>query len=122
MSQPLEHSSKGESSQTSMEYHFESESKSEEKQIIPIDDTEGITFLDIQFPLPFKFPKLYLKLQDIITNLDDALLKPYEQTHDYVKDPESALAYIITHFNIKTVSKSIQAFPPLNFNQVYYST
>ena len=105
-----------------MEYHSKSESESEEKQIIPIDDTAGIMFLEIWFPLPLEFPKPYFKLQEVISNLDDALLKPYEWTHDCIKDPESALAYIITHFNIETVSKSIQAYPPLNFNQVYYST
>ena len=95
---------------------------SQRRKIIPIDDTAGITFLHIGFPLPLEFPKLYLKLQEVISNLDDGLSKPYERTHDCVKDPESALAYIITHLNIERVSKSIWAFPLLNFDQVYYST
>ena len=77
MSQPLEHSSDGSSSQSDMEYHSKSESESEERQLIPIDDTVGFTFLDIQLPSPYNFPKLYIRLQEVITNLDDALLKPY---------------------------------------------
>ena len=60
-----------------MEYQSKSESELEERQLIPIDDTAGFMFLDIQFPLPYNFPKLYIRLQEVITNLDDALLKPY---------------------------------------------
>ena len=73
-------------------------------------------------PIAFTFPKPYLRLQEIITNIDDALPKPYEWTHDCIKDPKSTLAYIITHYNIEKVSKSIWAFPPLNFDQICYLT
>ena len=122
MSQSSEHSSNETSSQEDMECHSESESELEEKQIIPIDYSAGFMFLDIWFPLLLQFPKLYLRLQEVISNIDDVLLKPYEWTHDCVKDPKSALAYIITHFNIEKVSNSLRAFPKLNYNQVYYST
>ena len=64
-------------------------------------------FLDIQFPLPAQFPKPYLRLQDVMSNLDDELPKPNERTHDSVKDPKNTLAYIITNFNIGKVSPSI---------------
>ena len=84
MSQPLEYGSKGSSSQTDMDYHSKLESKSEERQIIPIDDTVGFMFLDIQFPLPLQFSKPYIRLQEIISHEDDALSKPYEWTHPKV--------------------------------------
>ena len=103
MSPSSEHSSDKTSSETDTEYHSELESELEEKQIISIDYFKGFTFLDIWFLLPFEFPKPYLKLQEVMSNLDDTLPRPYVWTHDCVKDPESALAYIIIHFNIKKV-------------------
>ena len=122
MSQPSEHSSDGSSSQTDTEYHSKLESESEERQIIPINDKEGFTFLNIQFPLPYQFPKPYIMLNEVMSNLDDVLPKPYEWTHDSVKDPKSALTYIITNFSINHVSRSIREFPKLEYKQVYYST
>ena len=107
MSQPSEHSSDGSSSQEAVEYHSEQESESEEEQVIIIDYSKGHMFLDIQFPLPAQFTKPYLMLQEVTSNLDDALLKPYEWTHDSVKDPKSTLAYIITNFNIGKIPQSI---------------
>ena len=97
MSQSLEHDSDEQSSSQNTEYHSELEFKSEEKQIILIDDSEEYTFLNIQFPLPYEFPKVYLVLNEVVSNLDDALPKPYIHTHDSIKDPSSALGYIIRH-------------------------
>ena len=105
-----------------MEYHSESGSESEKKCKILINSNEEFTFLNIRFPLPHKFPKLYIKLNEVISNLDDALPKPYEWTHDIAEDPENTLAYIITHFNIGRVSRSINSFPKYEYDQVYYST
>ena len=99
MSQPLEHSSDEQPSSQNMEYHSKLEPESEEKQIILIDDSEEYMFLNIQFPLPYKFPKVYLVLNEVMSNLDDALPKPYVHSHDSIKDPDSALGYIIHHFN-----------------------
>ena len=82
MSQPLEHNSNRSSSQTASEYHFEQETELEEEQVIFVDYSEGHMFLDIWFPLPAQFPKPYLMLQEVTSNLDDALLKPYEWPHD----------------------------------------
>ena len=84
MSQPLEHNSNRSSSQTDTEYHFELESELEEKQVISIDESEEYTFLNIQFPLPYQFPKPYIMLNKVMSNLDDALPKPYEWTHDCI--------------------------------------
>ena len=107
MSQPSEHDSDRSSSQTDSEYHSEKETKLEEEQVIIVDYSEGYTFLDIWFPLPAQFPKPYLMLQEVTSNLDNTLPKPYEWTHDYVRDPKSTLAYIITNFNIGKISQSI---------------
>ena len=118
----MEHHSNGSSSQMDWEYHSEQEAELEEEQNILIDYSQGHMFLNIQFPLPAQFPKPYLSLQEVISNHDDALPKPYVWTHDSIKDPKSALSYIITNFNIRKVSKSIQDFPLSHYNQVYYST
>ena len=90
-----------------MEYHSKSESELEEKQIIFINDTEEYTFLNIRFPLPYQFQKPQIMLNKVMLNLDDALPKPYEWTHDSIMHPKSTLAYIITHFNINRVPRSI---------------
>ena len=105
-----------------MEYHSKSEPESEEKQIILINPNEEFTFLNIRFPLPRHLPKPYIKLNEVILNLDDALPKPYVWTHNIAKDPQNALGYIICHFNIDRVSHSIWDFPKLEYEQVYYST
>ena len=77
MSQPSEHSSNGSSSQDNSEYHSKQEIESEEEQVMIVDSSKGHTFLDIQFPLPRKFPKPYFMLQEVIPILDNALSKPY---------------------------------------------
>ena len=122
MSQPSEYSSEEESSQNDTEYHSESGLKSEKKQIILVNSDEEFTFLNIWFPLPHEFPKPYIMLNKVMSNPDDALLKPYEWTHNIAEDPENTLAYIITHFNIDRVSQSIHSVPKYKYNQVYYST
>ena len=105
-----------------MEYHSELEHKSEKKQIILVNTNEEFTFLDIWFPLPHVFPKPYITLNEVMSNPDDALLKPYVWMHHTAKDSDNALAYIITHFNINRVSWSIHSFPKYKYDQVYYST
>ena len=57
-----------------------------------------------------------------MSNPEDALPKPYVWTHNIAEDPENALAYIIIHFNIDRVSRSIHSFPKYKYDQVYYST
>ena len=115
-----QHSEDNESSQNT-EYHSESGSESEKKQNIFINPDKEFTYLHIWFPLPFNFPKLYLILQEVVSNFD-ALPKPYVWNNNIAEDPDSALRHIITHFNIEKVSQSIQEFPRLELEQVYYST
>ena len=122
MSHSLEHDSKEESSQNDTEYHSELEHQSEKKQIILINQDEEFTFLYIRFPLPCQFPKSYITLNEVMSNPEDALPKPYVWTHNIAEDPENALAYIIIHFNIDRVSRSIHSFPKYKYDQVYYST
>ena len=122
MSQSSENSVEEESSENDTEYHSESEHKLDNKQIILVNSDEEFTFLNIWFPLPHEFPKPYIMLNEVMSNLDDALPKPYEWTHSKAEDPENALTYIITHFNINRVSRSIHSFPKYKYVQVYYST
>ena len=57
-----------------------------------------------------------------MSNLDHALLKPYDQIQHIAKDSEQALGYIIHHFNIDRVSWSLCIFPNYAYDQVYCST
>ena len=90
-----------------MEYHSESGSELEQKHIILVNPDEEFMFLNIWFPLPYNFLKLYLILKEVMSNLDDALLKPYVWEHGITKIPDNALGYIITHLNVQRVSHSI---------------
>ena len=122
MSHISEQSSEDDQSSQDTEYHSESGSELEKKQIIFISPNREFMFLNIQFPLPFNFPKLYLTLNKVVSNVDDALPKPYVREHSIAKNPFNALGYIITHFNIHEVSHSIWEFPRLELEQIYYST
>ena len=46
----------------------------------------------------------------------------YDRITDIPGDPNRALGYILHHFNIDRVSRSIRAYHPYNLDQVYYST
>ena len=105
-----------------MEYLSESGSESEKKVIIVVNPDDEFTYLHIWFPLPYNFPKPYIILHEVMSNLDYALLKPYVQNYDIMEDPDKALHYIINHFSIKRVLQSTRDFPRLKLKQVYYST
>ena len=122
MSQSSEQDSEGESSQSNLEYHSRSEPELERKQIILVGKDEEFTFLNVQFPLPRKFPNPYMQLNEVMTNLDHVLLKPYDRVQYIAEDPEQALGYIIHHFNINRVSQCLHIFPNYAYDQVYYST
>ena len=122
MSNTLEYESEGESSQSNSEYHSGLELELERKQIILIRKDEESTFLNVQFPLPCEFPNLYIQLNEVMTNLDHVLPKPYDWIQYITKDLEQVLWYIIHHFNINRVSRSLHIFPNYTYNQVYYST
>ena len=105
-----------------MEYLSKSGSKLEKKEIIVINPDDKFTYLHIQCPLPCNFPKPYIILHKVVSNLDHALLKLYIHNNNIVEDPDKALHYIMHHFTIKRVSQSIWDFPRLELEQVYYST
>ena len=130
MSQSLEHNSEesteyesgDESSQGSLEYHSRQEPESERKQIILINRNEEFTFLNIWFPMPQQYPHLYIQLNKLMSHIDSTVPKSYPRIESIAGDPQRALGYIIHHFNIEKVSKSLCTFPNYTFDQVYYST
>ena len=121
MSTTSEYNSDDESSQGSSEYHSGQEPESDKKQIILINWDEEFTFLHIWFTMPQSYPHPYIQLSELMTTVKLAP-KLYDRITDIPGDPNRALGYILTHFNIDRVSRSIWAYPPYNFDQVYYST
>ena len=107
-----------ESSQN-MEYHSKSGTESETGDYTLSNMDQRDSILNVQFPMPFTFPKPYLTLNGVLM-LDNT--SPPVQNQNIAEDPDEALCYIITHFNINMVSQSIQKFPEFTFKQVYYST
>ena len=71
--------------------------------------------------MPQSYPHLYIQLSKLMTTVKTAP-KSYDRITDIPGDPNCALGYIIHHFNIDKVSRSIRAYPPYNLDQVYYST
>ena len=57
-----------------------------------------------------------------MSHMDTLVPKSYKWIQSIAGNPERALGYIIHHFNINRVSKSLCTFPNLTYNQVYYST
>ena len=121
MSTTLEYDSDDDESPGSSEYHSGQEPESEQKQIILINWDEEFTFLNIQFPMPPTYPHPYIQLNELMSTID-LVPKSYDWITDIPGDPNRALGYIIHHFNIDRVSRSIRAYPPYNLDQVYYST
>ena len=122
MSQSLEYTSDDESSQEGSEYHSGQELGLERKQIILVNRDEEFTFLNIQFPMPLEFPKLYIQLNELMSTIDHVVPKMDDGIQNIARDPQCALGYIIHHFNIDEVSKSLCTFPNYTYDQVYYST
>ena len=102
-----------------MEYHSESGAESETGDYTLSNMDQRDSILNVWFPMPLTFPKPYLTLNEVIM-LDNTL--PYIWSQNIAKDPDEALCYIITHFNIDTVSQSIHKFPEYTFKQVYHLT
>ena len=121
-SESSEYESNYESSQGSLEYHSRQEPESERKQIILINRDEEFTFLNIQFPMPQSYPHPYIQLNELMSHVDSTVPKSYPRIKSIAGDPQRALGYIIHHFNIEKVSKSLCTFPNYTFDQVYYST
>ena len=122
MSNTLDYNSEDESSQSgSSEYHSGEEPESDRMQIILVNRNEEFTFLNIQFPMPSPYPHPYIQLSKLMTTVELAP-QSYDQITDIPGDPNQALGYILYHFNIDRVSRSIRAYRPYHLDQVYYST
>ena len=121
MSNTSEYDSESESSPGSSEYHSGQEPESDRTQIILVNRDEEFTFLNIQLPMPSPYPHPYIQLSELMTTVE---LTPEscDRITDIPRDPNRALGYILHHFNINRVSRSIRAYCPYHLNQVYYST
>ena len=71
--------------------------------------------------MPSPYPHLYIQLKELMTTVT-MTLELYDRITNISGNPHRALGYILYHFNIDRVSRSIQAYRPYNLNQVYYST
>ena len=121
MSNTLEYDSGNESSQDNSEHHSEQESEPDRTQIILVNHEEEFTFLNIRFPMPLPYPKLYIQLKELMTTVETTPEK-YNRITDISGNPHRALGYILYHFNIDRVSRTIRASHPHHLDQVYYST
>ena len=121
MSTTSEYDSNDESSPGSSEYHSRQEPELDRTQIILVNRDEEFTFLHIRFPMSQSYPHLYIQLSKLMTTVEIAP-QSYDRITNIARSPNRALGYILYHYNIARVSRSIQAFPPYNLDQVYYST
>ena len=121
MSNTSEYESEEESSQGSSEYHSGTELEPDKMQIILVNREEEFMFLNIRFPMPLPYPKPYIQLKELMTTVD-APTESYDRITDIAGNPHQALGYILYHFNIDRISRSIRAYSPYHLDQVYYST
>ena len=121
MSNTSEYDSEEQSSQSNSEYHSGEESEPDRMQIILVNREEEFTFLNIRFPMPSPYPKPYIQLKELMTSVTTTP-EQYDRITDISGNPNRALGYILYHFNISRVSRSIRAYHPHCLDQVYYST
>ena len=122
MSNTSEYDFENETSQSgSSEYHSGEEPENDRTQIILVNHEEEFTFLNIRFPMPSPYPHLYIQLKELMTTVTTTP-EMYNQITDISGNPHQALGYILYHFNINRISRSIQASCPYHLDQVYYST
>ena len=121
MSNTSEYESEEESSQESSEYHSGQESEPDRMQIILVNRKEEFTFLNIRFPMPLPYPKPYIQLKELMTTVTTTP-ELYDRITNISGNPHRALGYILYHFNIDRISRSIRAYRPYQLDQVYYST
>ena len=113
--------SEDESVSGNTEYHSGEESEPDRTQIILVNREEEFTFLNIQFPMPLPYPKPYIQLKELMTTVETPS-ESYDRITDISGNPHRALGYILYHFNIDRISRSIRAYRPYHLDQVYYST
>ena len=121
MSNTSEYNSEEESSQGNSENRSKEESEPDMTQIILVNREEEFTFLNIQFPMPIPYPQPYIQLKELMTTVTTTP-ELYDWITDISRNPHRALGYILYHFNIDRVSRSIWAYRPYHLDQVYYST
>ena len=103
------------------EYHSGEESEPDRTQIILVNREEEFTFLHIRFPMPWPYPKPYIQLKELMETVNTPT-ESYNKVTDISENPHRALGYILYHFNIDRITRSIRAFRPYHLDQVYYST
>ena len=113
--------SEEESESGNLEYHSGEESEPDRTQIILVNREEEFTFLNIRFPMPRSYPKPYIQLKELMTTVNTPS-ESYDRVTDVAGNPHRALGYILYHFNIDRISRSIRAYRPYHLDQVYYST
>ena len=124
MSHSSEHDSEENESSQDTEYHSdgkrsESGNKSETGDYTLSNPDQWHSILYVRFPMPHTFPKPYLTLNEVL-EFDGT--SGHTRNDIIAEDPDEALHYIINHFHVDGIAKSIRSFPELNFEQVYYST
>ena len=103
------------------EYHSGEEPDEDRMQIILVGSEEEFTFLNIRFPMPSPYPHPYIQLKELMTSVTTTP-DSYDRITDIAGDPHRALGYILYHFNIDRISRSIRAARPYQLDQVYCST
>ena len=121
MSNTSEVESEEVSSSGTSEYHSGDESEPDRTKIILVNRKEEFTFLNIRFPMPLPYPKPYIQLKELMTTVETPS-ESYDRITDISGNPHRALGYILYHFNIDRISRSIRAYRPYQLDQVYYST
>ena len=71
--------------------------------------------------MPLPYPKPYIQLKELMTTVKTPS-ELYDRVTDISGNPHRALGYILYHFNIERISRSIRAYRPYCLDQVYYST
>ena len=113
--------SEDESASGNSEYHSGEESEPDRTQIILVNREEEFSFLNIRFPMPRPYPKPYIQLKELMTTVNTPP-ESYDRITNIAGNPHRALGYILYHFNIDRISRSIRAYRPYHLDQVYYST
>ena len=121
MSNTSEYESEESSSHSNSEYHSGEESEPDRTQIILVNREEEFTFLNIRFPMPLPYPHPYIQLKELMTTVK-ITTESYQRITDISRNPNRALGYILYHFNIDRISRSIQAFRPYHLNINHFST
>ena len=115
MSHISEQDSEDNESSQDTEYHSESGNELETGDYTLSSPDQWNSILHVCFPMPYTFPKPYYVLKFDGTS-------GYTRNNIIAEDPDEALHYIINHFHVDGIAKSIRTSSDLCFEQIYYST